>query len=68
MILQESQALGLLGYGVGALLINLVYEFFPRRVAILAFDQYVLFAIVVVICVLASIVGIRRALGVDSGG
>jgi putative ABC transport system permease protein len=68
LILQESLALGLLGYGVGALLINLVYEFFPRRVAILAFDQYVLFAIVVAICVLASIVGIRRALGGDSGG
>jgi putative ABC transport system permease protein len=65
LILQESLALGLLGYGVGAVLINLVYEYFPRRVAILAFDQYVLFAIVVAICVLASIVGIRRALGVD---
>jgi putative ABC transport system permease protein len=65
LILQESLALGLLGYGVGAVLINLVYEYFPRRVAILAFDQYVLFAIVVAICVLASIVGIRRALGID---
>lgn len=65
LILQESLALGLLGYGFGALLINLTYEKFPRRVAILAFDQSVLFAIVTVICVLASIVGIRRALGID---
>ena len=65
LILQESLALGLLGYGFGAVLINLVYEYFPRRVAILTFDQYILFGIVVVICVAASIVGIRRALGID---
>ena len=65
LILQESLALGLLGYGFGALLINLTYEKFPRRVAILAFDQTVLFAIVAFICVAASIVGIRRALAID---
>jgi putative ABC transport system permease protein len=65
LILQESLALGLLGYGFGAVLINLVYEYFPRRVAILAFDQYVLLGIVLVICVMASMVGIRRALSID---
>jgi putative ABC transport system permease protein len=66
LILQESLALGLLGYGFGAVLINLTYGYFPRRVAIVAFDQYVLLAIVVVICVLASFVGIRHALNVDA--
>jgi putative ABC transport system permease protein len=65
LILQESLSLGLLGYGFGALLINLTYEKFPRRVAILAFDQIMLFAIVMFICVVASIVGIRRALAID---
>jgi len=65
LILQEALALGLLGYGFGAVLINSVYEYFPRRVAILAFDQVVLFGIVVAICILASMVGIRRALGID---
>jgi hypothetical protein len=34
-------------------------------VAILAFDQYALLGIVIVICALASVIGIRRALGVD---
>jgi putative ABC transport system permease protein len=66
LILQESLALGLLGYGFGAVLINLTYQYFPRRVAIMAFDQYVLLGIVVVICVLASFIGIRRALNVDA--
>jgi putative ABC transport system permease protein len=65
LILQESLALGLLGYGFGAALINLTYDYFPRRVAILAFDQYALLGIVVMICALASVIGIRRALGVD---
>jgi putative ABC transport system permease protein len=65
MILQESLAMGLLGYAFGALLITLTYEKFPRRVAILAFDQTVLFVIVAFICVAASIVGIRRALAID---
>lgn len=66
LILQESIALGSLGYGFGAILIQLTYEYFPRRVEILAFDQAVLFGIVLVICVLASVLGIRRALSIDA--
>ena len=65
LIMQESLSLGLLGYLFGALLISLTYDYFPRRVAVLAFDQYVLFGIVMVICVLASLLGIRRALAID---
>jgi putative ABC transport system permease protein len=65
LVMQESVALGLLGYLFGALLITLTYDYFPRRVAILAFDQNILFGIVMAICVLASLVGIRRALAID---
>ena len=65
LILQEALALGLLGYGLGAVLISLTYDYFPRRVAILPFDQYVLLGIVMIICVLASLFGIRRALYVS---
>jgi putative ABC transport system permease protein len=65
LVLQESLALGVLGYGLGAVLIGLTHGYFPRRVIIVAFDQWVLFGIVLVISVLASVVGIRRALGVD---
>jgi putative ABC transport system permease protein len=65
LILQEALALGLLGYGLGAVLISVTYDFFPRRVAILPFDQYVLLGIVMIICVLASLFGIRRALRVS---
>ena len=66
LILQETLVLGVLGYALGAVFINLTYEFFPRRVAIIAFDQSVLFGIVLAICVAASALGIRKALGVDA--
>ena len=51
LILQEALTLGLLGYATGAILISLTYEYFPRRVVVTAFDQSVLLAIVVLICV-----------------
>lgn len=65
LILQETLALGLLGFALGALLISHTAQYFPRRTVIVAFDQYVLLGIVVVICVLASLLGIAKALRVD---
>ena len=65
LILQEALTLGLLGYATGALLISLTYQYFPRRVVVTVFDQAVLLAIVVLICVVASLVGIWKALRVD---
>ena len=65
LILQEALTLGLLGYALGAVLISRTYQYFPRRVVIVAFDQYVLLGIVVLICVLASLVGIWKAVRVD---
>ena len=65
LILQEALTLGLLGYATGVLLINGTYQYFPRRIVVTAFDQSVLLAIVVFICVAASLVGIWKALRVD---
>jgi putative ABC transport system permease protein len=65
LILQEALTLGLLGYAAGAILISQTYQYFPRRVVVTAFDQAVLLAIVVGICVVASLVGIWKALRVD---
>jgi putative ABC transport system permease protein len=65
LILQEALALGLLGFGLGAVIIGRTYQYFPRRIVILASDQYVLLGIVLGICVLASLLGIAKALRVD---
>jgi putative ABC transport system permease protein len=65
LILQEAVALGLLGFGLGAVIIGRTYQYFPRRIVILASDQYVLLGIVLAICVVASLLGISKALRVD---
>jgi putative ABC transport system permease protein len=65
LVLQESLALGLTAFVLGTVLITLGAAYFPRRVAIIAVDQAMLLGIVVVICALAGLVGIRRALAVD---
>lgn len=65
MILQQSLIMGVIAYGIGWLLISLTYEHFPRRIVLEAFDLQALFAIVMAICVIASFVGIRKALKVE---
>lgn len=65
LILQEALALGVVGFILGAVLIGRTSQYFPRRTVIVAFDQWVLLGIVVVICVVASLLGISKALRVD---
>jgi len=67
MILQQALLLGLIGFAVGYAVISRTYTFYPRTVILQTLDMAVLFFIVVVICVLASILGIGRALKVDPG-
>lgn len=65
MILQQSLLMGILAYAIGYILILLTYEKFPRRIVLEPFDLQALFAIVVAICMVASFVGIRKALRVE---
>ena len=65
MILQQSLLMGIIAYGIGYILILLTYEKVPRRIVLEPFDLQMLFAIVVVICMIASFVGIRKALKVE---
>jgi len=65
MILQQSLLMGVIAYGIGYGLILLTYEKFPRRIVLEPFDLQALFAIVIVICTVASLVGIRKALKIE---
>lgn len=65
LILQQSLLLGVAAYAIGYAVISATYDKFPRRVELLAFDLQVLFAIVIVISVAASLAGIRKALKVE---
>lgn len=65
LIVQQALAMGIIGWSVGALLILLVKDGFPRRVLLLPEDALMLGGAVLFICVAASGLGVRLALKVD---
>jgi len=67
LVLQQSLALGLVGYVIALVVGNLTYDKWPRRVIVGLHDELLLLAIVVVICLVASAMGLRKALRVEAG-
>jgi putative ABC transport system permease protein len=67
LILQQSLALGLIAYGIAVALGELTFDKWPRLVLVETEDRLLLLAVVVVVCVLASVLGVRRALHVEAG-
>ncbi|MFO7606717.1 MAG: ABC transporter permease [Desulfurivibrionaceae bacterium] len=66
LIMQQSVALGLIGFVVGKITATLLMApFFPKYVLLEPLDSVIGFAAVVIICVLSSIIAIRAALKVD---
>ena len=65
MILQQSLLMGLIAYGIGYGLILATKDNFPRRIELVPIDLQSLFVIVVFICTISSLVGIRKAMRVD---
>lgn len=65
LIVKEALLMAVIGFGLGAVLINLVKDRFPRRVILQPADGLALAAIVVLVCLLASSLGVRLALKVD---
>jgi len=66
LIMQQSIALGLIGFVVGKITATLLMApIFPKYVLLEPLDTVIGFVAVVVICILASIVAIRAALKID---
>jgi putative ABC transport system permease protein len=65
LIVQQSVALGMVGWSFGLLLILLVKDVFPRRVVLEPVNAAALAAIILVVCIAASGLGVRAALKVD---
>lgn len=65
LIVQQSLALGVVGLGLGLALILTVKDYFPRRVLLEPVNALALTGIILVVCVLASGLGVRAALKVD---
>jgi len=65
LILQQALLLGVLGYGVAYVIGQWAFPLFPRRVILVTDDLWLLAGIVVGISVLASLLGIAKALSVE---
>ncbi len=65
LIVQQSLALGGVGLVIGLSLIMTVKDFFPRRVLLEPVNALALTGIILVVCILASGLGVRAALKVD---
>jgi len=65
MIMQQSLALGMIGFAVGKISATFAAPYFPKYVLLVPVDALIGFLVVLVICGLASLVAIRMALRVD---
>lgn len=65
LILQQALAMGVIGFGFGALLITSIKDYFPRRVVLQPEDGLLLAVAVILVCILSSALGVRLALKVD---
>ena len=65
LIVQQALILGASGWAIGLMLILLVKDYFPRRVVLEPFNAMMLAGIIVLVCLVASGLGIRVALKVD---
>ncbi|MDE2167681.1 MAG: ABC transporter permease [Alphaproteobacteria bacterium] len=65
LIVQQALTLGVAGYAIGLALVMLVKDRFPRRVQLEPRDLIVVFAIVIVVCLAGSVLGVRAAVKVD---
>jgi len=66
LVLQESLALGAIAYAVALVAGNMTYGLWPRLVLVQTSDKLTLLGMVVGICIIASVMGIRRALRVEA--
>lgn len=65
LILQQALLLGALGYGIAYYIGQWLYPLFPRRVMITTEDLWMLAGIVLAISVVASLLGIWKAMRVE---
>jgi len=65
LIVQEALIVGVGGFWLGVALTAATKDYFPRRVLIVPGDVAALFAVIVVVCLLASVFAVRTAVKVD---
>ncbi|KAB7740387.1 FtsX-like permease family protein [Parvibaculum sedimenti] len=66
LIIQQALAMGIIGLLFGAVMVNAIVGYFPRRVVLQLRDGLVLAGIVVLVRLLASTISVRYVLKIDS--
>lgn len=65
MIAQETFLLGFLAFIFANIFSHLIYENFPKRVVLEISDAWILFLIVIIVSLLASLIGIKKVISAD---
>jgi putative ABC transport system permease protein len=65
LIVQQALAMGAISFTLGAVLITLAADHFPRRVIIEPGDVAALAGVVAMVCAVASLLGVRHAVKID---
>ena len=65
LIVQQALSMGLFGYFTGLALVLIFQPYFPRRLVLDPESVGAVFVITVVVCLIASTLGIRLALKID---
>jgi putative ABC transport system permease protein len=65
LIVQQSLSMGIVGYFIGFALVLEFKDYFPRRVVLVPEIVSALFVVTIVVCLLASSLGVRLAVKTD---
>jgi putative ABC transport system permease protein len=65
LIVQEALVLGISGFVIGLILVLRFKDLFPRHLLVEPRDVAALFGVVVVVCLLGSVLGVRAAIKID---
>jgi putative ABC transport system permease protein len=66
LILQQALLMGFASFIAGTVLVYVFKGWFPRRIVMLPEDIAALFGVVVIVCLLGSVLGVRAAIRIDA--
>jgi putative ABC transport system permease protein len=66
LILQQALLMGVASFIAGTVLVYVFKGWFPRRIVMLPEDIAALFGVVVIVCLLGSVLGVRAAIRIDA--
>jgi putative ABC transport system permease protein len=66
LILQQALLMGVVSFITGTVLVYIFKGYFPRRIVMLPEDIGALLGVVLIVCLLGSLLGVRAAIRIDA--